>query len=74
VFRPIGSSRLEVLLNVMEDIEDHHGEYAHEPEWTELEIYGIDDADAVERALAEYGVIGARTTSFGVEAWRVALP
>jgi len=70
-FVPQGNSRSENLTGVLEDVDEHHGEYAHTPPWTVLEIYGLDEADVDKARLGEYGVTNLKRTEFRLEARRV---
>ena len=70
-FEAGGSSSWETLAAVVDNVDEHHGEHAHTPAWTVLEIYGIDEADAHKAGLDAYGVTEVERTEFGLEARRI---
>ncbi len=69
-FKARGESLWERLAAVAEDVDEHHGEYAHTPAWTVLEIYGLDEPGAHRARLDEYGVTEIKRTELGLEARR----
>ncbi len=73
-FEAQGSSRDETLALVLEAVDEHHGEHAHSPPWTALEIYGLDEVDAGQVGFQEYGVTQIIRTAFGLEARRPPPP
>ena len=73
-FMAQGSSRCETLVAVLEDVDEHHGEYAHSPPWTVLEVYGLDETDADRVGFAEYGITQVIRTEFGLEVRRPSPP
>ncbi len=44
------------VVNILGTLDLHHGEFSRDPPWSILEVYGATQTDAVERALAPYGV------------------
>jgi len=54
------------FLSILETVDDHHGGYAHEPGWTELEIYDLECTAEIASELKGYGVerIEARGKGF----------
>jgi hypothetical protein len=51
-FTPASASEEESLLDVLELIEDHHGQYQQSQPWRELEVVGMDES-VVRAALTE---------------------
>ncbi|HMQ04197.1 MAG TPA: hypothetical protein PKD26_09805 [Pyrinomonadaceae bacterium] len=43
------------LLDVLSDVDLHHGVYSHDPPWDSLEVYGCSASPQVRNALQEYG-------------------
>ena len=54
-----------MLLQVLPDVDLHHGEYSHVPPWDTLEIYGAVVTPPVREALGELGVIQYKSTPYG---------
>ena len=44
------------VLQVLADVDLHHGEHSHSPPWDGLEVYGATPSPALQEALAEFGV------------------
>jgi hypothetical protein len=44
------------VLQVLDDVELHHGAHSHIPPWDGLEIYGAEPSTQLRAALAEFGV------------------
>lgn len=54
--KPGGHENAEDLFTAMlGTIDEHHGEYSHDPPWTVLHIYGVKPVPEVLNALAYYG-------------------
>ena len=45
----------QIVLNILPIIDQHHNEYAHEPPWEFLEVFGASITPDIESALKEYG-------------------
>jgi len=58
------------LFDVIELVEDHHGEYAHDPPWTTLEVFGAFPNRNLIDALQNVGVPRVETTETGFVAFR----
>ena len=54
-----------LIVRVLEMIDEHHGEFAHDPEWSEIEVLGAAPSRAVVDAAAVHGVDRCETTPDG---------
>ena len=45
-----------MLINVLPEVDLHHGEYSHVPPWQALEVYGVAVTASIRDGLARYGV------------------
>jgi hypothetical protein len=55
-FQQNGESPEERFSDVLGNVDVHHGEMSHDPPWTVLHCYGIENTAPVRGALAEFGV------------------
>lgn len=46
----------EMVVRVLDLIDEHHGEYAHSPAWSEIEVIGAAPTAQVAEAARGYGV------------------
>jgi hypothetical protein len=60
----------QMILNILEQVDLHHGEYSHDPAWSELDVYGTRNSPDIEAALRECGVTRIDATGEGFIAWR----
>jgi hypothetical protein len=44
-----------MILGQIDSIDEHHGQYSHDPAWSFLEIYGAELTEAVRTKLSAYG-------------------
>ena len=70
--RPKSADELQDWLSILFDIENHHGEHAHQPPVTVLEIFGGELTAAAKTALGEYGYRTLELTPSGFRATRMA--
>jgi hypothetical protein len=55
----------EMLARLLDLIDDHHGVYAHDPAWTEINVIGVPASPAFEAAARTYGVNDTHATAEG---------
>jgi hypothetical protein len=60
----------DLLLSMIESIEDHHGIYSHNPEYTILEIIGLGLSDQIQDRLRDYGFYRFELTDQGFVAFK----
>jgi hypothetical protein len=44
------------VFEILETVEDHHGEFHHEPPWSEIDVFGVELTDELEKAFGDLGV------------------
>lgn len=49
------TTREGLFSRMLNAVDEHHGEWSHEPPWTSVHVYGIQASDAIVHALAAYG-------------------
>lgn len=57
LFDPQGATNEEVCLSILDDIDEHHGEFSHDPALNVLEVYG---ASLTKRIREEFSSLGFR--------------
>ena len=60
----------EVVASMLDTINDHHGEYGHEPPWSGVEVFGSSPTPRLVAALAEIGFSRVVPTPGGCKSWR----
>jgi len=60
----------EESIRMLDILEDHHGEYAHDPPWSELLICGVSGTEKLERALREFGFVRFQSDAGGRRCFR----
>lgn len=60
----------DTLVRIVESVDEHHGEYAHDPPWSELEVFGVSLTDRIREELAAYGVTRTERRGGGFCAFR----
>ncbi|MBK8252947.1 MAG: hypothetical protein IPK82_09785 [Polyangiaceae bacterium] len=56
-FRRLEGESIDALIvRLIELIDEHHGEVAHEPEWSEIDVIGAPASPGVIEAAGNYGV------------------
>ena len=68
--RERGEDLDSLIIRVLDMIDEHHGEFAHEPEWSEIEVLGASPSSAIEAAAIEYGVARCEPISGGFRLFR----
>lgn len=54
-----------LIIRLLDMIDEHHGEFAHDPEWSEIDVVGAIPSSAVVEAAAAYGVDRCETVPGG---------
>lgn len=60
-----GATRRDACIAILEDVEDHHGEYAHDPPLSDLLIIGTPLDDSLRGVLEEFGMTKFSEQQFG---------
>jgi hypothetical protein len=60
-----GEQTDDLIVSLLELIDDHHGEFAHDPPWSEIDVIGAAVTPKIEDAARKYGVVECRTTPTG---------
>lgn len=55
----------ELITGVIEMIDEHHGEHAHDPAWSEIDVIGAGLSPQIEQAARSYGVDDCQPTQQG---------
>ena len=55
----------DMLLRLLDMIDEHHGEFAHDPEWSEIAVVGAGCSAEIERAALAFGVHKCEPTPDG---------
>ena len=45
----------DALANIIGTVDEHHGQYSHDPPWSVIEVIGCGPSPRVRTAFAEYG-------------------
>ena len=53
------------LLGIIGDIDLHHGQYSHDPPWTEIEVLGLKPTEQIIEKFKEYGALDVIETPKG---------
>jgi hypothetical protein len=56
--------------SILFDVENHHGEFAHDPPVSILEVFGAEPTSLARAALEEYGYVVVEPTQAGFRASR----
>jgi hypothetical protein len=56
--------------SILFDVESHHGEFAHDPPVSVLEVFGAEPTSLARAALEEYGYVVVEPTQAGFRASR----
>jgi hypothetical protein len=54
--RQQGEDLDSMIIRLIDMIDEHHGEFAHDPEWSEIDVVGACLSSAIEVAAADYDV------------------
>jgi hypothetical protein len=55
----------EMCTRIAGDIDEHHGEFAHDPPWSEIAVYGVTLNERLREVFAELGATEFEPTSGG---------
>ncbi len=58
-------SAQEMCERIAEDVDNHHGEFAHDPPWSEIEVYGVSLDEHLRKVFEELGATLISPTSDG---------
>jgi hypothetical protein len=61
----LGSGPLEWCLNVLRTIDQHHGEFSHDPPYSVLEVYGLFFSEPLRTSFCEHGFTSFEATPEG---------
>ena len=60
----------ESFLSILGVIEEHHGEYSHDPPLSVIEVFGVGATDAIREEAAAYGFRRIEPSDEGFTAYR----
>lgn len=63
-----------LIIRLIDMIDEHHGEFAHDPEWSVIDVLGTSLSDAIQEAVVGYGVDRCETIPGGFRLHRTAPP
>lgn len=66
-----GDTTDDMVMRLLEMIDEHHGEFAHDPQWSEIEVIGTSLTKAIEDEARIYGVERCTITPTGFRLIRV---
>jgi hypothetical protein len=55
----------DLILRLLEMIDEHHGEFAHDPPWSEIEVFGARQSERIVQAAQFFGVDRIEETAQG---------
>lgn len=55
----------EICIRIVGDIDEHHGEFAHDQPWSEIEVFGVKLSPRLQRVFAEFGAVSFEATPDG---------
>jgi hypothetical protein len=55
----------DLIIRLLDMIDEHHGELAHDPEWSEIDVIGATCSIAIEETARTYGVLRCEQTPNG---------
>ena len=44
----------DIFVNILDDVDLHHGEFSHEPPWSIIEVYGVSVTQRIKSELSRY--------------------
>jgi len=68
--RQQNESTESLIVRVLDMIDEHHGEFAHDPEWSEIDVVGGELTTAIMEAARTYGVTECNATQVGFQLMR----
>ena len=60
----------QMCVRLATDLDDHHGEFGHEPPWSEIEVFGAKLTDEVRQTFRDLGVTVFEVTQDGFRCLR----
>jgi hypothetical protein len=54
-----------ICARIAGDLEEHHGEFAHDPPWSEIEVFGVKLSPVLQQAFEEIGATAFEPTPEG---------
>lgn len=60
----------DICLGIIVDVDKHHNEYAHDPAWTEIHVFGVTLCEALQGAFENIGGVYFKETENGFICWR----
>lgn len=54
-----------LIVRILDMIDEHHGEFAHDPEWSEIDVIGGGPTGPILQASQAYGTTQCITTAVG---------
>jgi hypothetical protein len=58
-------SAQEMCARIARDVDEHHGEFAHDPPWSEIEVYGVTLDEQLQHVFVELGAMRCERTENG---------
>ena len=55
----------DICARIAETVDQHHGEFAHDPPWTELEVFGVELDSALQEVFKDLGATTFEPTPEG---------
>ena len=62
-----GASGEDAVLEILPDVELHHGEYSQSPSWQHLRVYGAEASAELDIVLRDFGFGEAEAVSNGFQ-------
>ena len=59
------SGPADICARIAETVDQHHGEFAHDPPWTELEVFGVELDAALQEVFKDLGATTFEPTPEG---------
>jgi hypothetical protein len=70
-FEPFpGESSEDLCVRILETVDDHHGDLAHDPPWSEIEVHGLGLTPRLRSLFTEFGAEEFTPTASGFIARR----
>lgn len=60
-----GETREDTCVRLLDTVDDHHGDYAHDPPWSEIEIHGLTLTPRLESLFTDFGAEEFTSTASG---------
>ncbi len=59
-----------LIIRLIDMIDEHHGEFAHDPEWSAIDVLGASPSNAIQEAAIAYGVYRCQAIPGGFRLYR----